>query len=367
MAKLNTAIRGAQIDTAVAANGLQWNASENLEIDLDGSTLAVGASGVKLAALTDAYILVGNVSNVATGVAVSGDITLGNDGAVAIASGVIINADVKSDAAIAYSKLATMADGSILVGSAGTVATVVAMSGDVTIINDGTTSIGSGVIVNDDVKSDAAIAYSKLAALTSAYLLVGSAGNVATAVAVTGDVTITNGGVTAIGATKVLDSMINDDVATGLAGTGLAATTGVLAVDLNELATEATFAAAADYIAIVDATDNGSDKTLWSVIATAIAGTGITATNGVLSADTVTDNIIEGDIQKEMEAGDNSTTVFNLTSEPITNSVMVFLRGVLQEEGSGKCYILDAGAKTVTFATAPLTGDVISIHYIINN
>tara|TARA_Y100000310_G_scaffold280261_1_gene299859 strand:- start:100 stop:480 length:381 start_codon:yes stop_codon:yes gene_type:complete len=60
----------------------------------------------KLANVTAAYIIVGNASNVPTAVAVSGDITIDNAGAVAIAAGVIVNADVKSDAAIARSKLA---------------------------------------------------------------------------------------------------------------------------------------------------------------------------------------------------------------------------------------------------------------------
>jgi len=63
----------------------------------------------KLAELTDAYILVGSSEDVATAVAVSGDISLGNDGAVAIASGVIVDADVNASAAIVGSKLATNA------------------------------------------------------------------------------------------------------------------------------------------------------------------------------------------------------------------------------------------------------------------
>jgi len=59
----------------------------------------------KLAALTDAHILVGDGSNVATDVAVSGDITLANDGAVAIASGVIVDADVHASADIDPTKI----------------------------------------------------------------------------------------------------------------------------------------------------------------------------------------------------------------------------------------------------------------------
>lgn len=56
--------------------------------------------------LTDTYIFVGNGSNEATGVAVSGDITMANDGTVAIASGVIVDADINASAAITRTKLA---------------------------------------------------------------------------------------------------------------------------------------------------------------------------------------------------------------------------------------------------------------------
>lgn len=161
------------------------------------------ASGTLDIPLTDAHILVGNSSGLAADVAVSGDITLANTGEVAIASGAIVNADVNGSAAIAFSKLAALPSAQILVGNGSNVAAAVAVTGDVTISNAGVTAIATDVIVNADVKSDAAIAFSKLAALPSAEILVGNGSNVATAVAVTGDVTISNAGVTAIAAGAV--------------------------------------------------------------------------------------------------------------------------------------------------------------------
>lgn len=157
--------------------------------------------------LQDGDIFVGDALNVATGVTPSGDITLTNAGVFGIAAGAIVNADVNASAAIAYSKLAALPSAQILVGSAGNVPTAVAMSGDVVITNTGVTSIQALSIVNADISATAAIDFSKLAPLTSTNILVGSAGNVATSVAVTGDVTIGNTGVTAIGANKVLSSM----------------------------------------------------------------------------------------------------------------------------------------------------------------
>lgn len=55
--------------------------------------------------LNSTQILVGNGSNVATAVSMSGDVTINNLGVTAIGSGVILNADINAAAAIAYSKL----------------------------------------------------------------------------------------------------------------------------------------------------------------------------------------------------------------------------------------------------------------------
>jgi hypothetical protein len=54
-------------------------------------------------------------------------------------------------------------DGKIWIGNASAVATAVTPSGDVTISNTGVTAIGSGVIVNDDINASAAIDATKIA------------------------------------------------------------------------------------------------------------------------------------------------------------------------------------------------------------
>lgn len=159
--------------------------------------------------LSSGNIFVGSAGNVATGVNPTGDIDVTNTGVFSITAGAIVNADVNAAAAIAFSKLAALPSAEILLGSAGNVATATAVTGDVTISNTGVTAIAAGAIVNADVNAAAAIDFSKLAALASARLLVGSAGNVATAVDVTGDVTIGNTGVTAVGANKILSSMMS--------------------------------------------------------------------------------------------------------------------------------------------------------------
>ena len=146
-----------------------------------------------------------------------------------------------------------------------------------------------------------------------AHILVADASLRPVSVAVSGDITITAAGLASIGATKVIDSMINDDVATGLAGSGL------------------------------------------------------TATGGVLSADAITDNITEDDIIFENESANcnGSNVVFTLAETPIVSSVQVFLNGLLQEEGSGKDYVLSG--TTITFVTAPASDDLLLVHYIAND
>ena len=80
-----------------------------------------------------------------------------------ILNGTIVDADINASAGITHSKLATVTAGSVLLGNASNVATATALTGDVTVTSAGVTAIGSGVIVNDDINTSAAIAASKLA------------------------------------------------------------------------------------------------------------------------------------------------------------------------------------------------------------
>lgn len=141
--------------TAAASTSIQIAESQvtNLVTDLAGKLTTT---------LTSANVFVGNGSNVATGVAITGDIGITNAGVTSIATGVIVNADVNASAAIDFAKLAALSSGNILVGSVGNVATSVAVTGDVTISNAGVTAIASGVIVNADVNASAAIDGTKI-------------------------------------------------------------------------------------------------------------------------------------------------------------------------------------------------------------
>ena len=123
--------------------------------------------------------------------------------AAKLASDAVVNLSVASGAAIAYAKLDTLADGNILVGNGSGVATSVNPSGDVNVINDGTFSIATGAVVNADVNTNADIAFTKLAALADGNILVGNGSNVAVSVNPSGDIDISNAGAFELNATAI--------------------------------------------------------------------------------------------------------------------------------------------------------------------
>ena len=98
-----------------------------------------------------------------------------------------------------------------------------------------------------------------------------------------------------------------DDVATLFAGDGLVANSAVISIDLNGLAT-ATVDVANDSLAIIDANaSNGSKRESFADLATAMAGSGVTATNGVFSVDTT-----GGDSMSSAAIADGGTVAVGL-------------------------------------------------------
>ena len=180
-----------------------------------GSILVGGALNAPspLDAKTDGQILVGDGTDI-TSVAVVGDVTLDNTGAVTIADDAVTTAKLANitrgsilvgGALNAPSPLDAKTDGQILVGD-GTDVKSVAVVGDVTLDNTGTVTI-----------ADDAVTTAKLANITRGSILVGGALNAPTAydaktdgqilvgdgtdvksVAVVGDVTLDNTGAVTI-------------------------------------------------------------------------------------------------------------------------------------------------------------------------
>ena len=99
--------------TARTIGGTSFDGTQNIAVALSATATAL-ATGRTIASTGDITWTTGSFTGAgnATGVA-------------AITADVIVNADVKTDAAIAYSKLATLADGNILVGNGSGVPTSV--------------------------------------------------------------------------------------------------------------------------------------------------------------------------------------------------------------------------------------------------
>lgn len=139
---------------ANAADSISWrNAANNADLALTvnaSNQLSFNGVPIESNALTSAHILVGNASNIATDVAMSGNIAIDNTGSTTIQSGVIVNSMVNAAAAIAYSKLALT--GSIVNADINASAAIAYSKLNLT-----------ASIVNADISASAAIAYSKLA------------------------------------------------------------------------------------------------------------------------------------------------------------------------------------------------------------
>ena len=148
-------------------------------------------------------------------------------------------------------------------------------------------SVPASSIVNADISATAAIEFSKLEALTSTQILVGSAGNVPTAVAMSGDATMDNTGAV----TVTHPDAVNTGTSTGRAGYYHSH------VDANGKSTLALTADRIYFIPVVIGTSNtytriGVEVTILGALATARIGIYEVGTDGnpgalVLDAGTI--------------------------------------------------------------------------------
>ena len=176
------------------------------------------------------------------------------------------------------------------------------------------TMIADGTITNDDVSASAGIAFSKLAALTDAHLLIGSGTNVPTAVAITGDISITNAGVTSIAAGSIVDADISGSAAIAASKIVSASTSGAGVVQLSDstISTSTVLAATANAV-----------KVTKDVADAALPLTGGTIT-GQLLLDTTGTLVFEGatsDANKTTLAVTDPTSTRTITLPDLTGTV----------------------------------------------
>lgn len=179
-------LRGAPDGTAAApsiafesdgGNGLYLAATDTIGISTNGvsratisttaitSALPIALSGSTSGSVTLTPVAVAGTTTITLPATTGTVVTTGDSGTVTstmIANGTIVDADINASAGIAYSKLAALTAGNILVGNATNVATSTAVTGDVTINSSGITAISSGVIIDSDVNASAAIAGTKI-------------------------------------------------------------------------------------------------------------------------------------------------------------------------------------------------------------
>ena len=105
----------------------------------------------KIEDVTSAYVVLGNASNRPTATAVTGDIAITNAGVTSIAAGVIVNADVNASAAIALSKLAALTaskvavtDGSGIITTANQLTPALGGTGQDTSASTGFATVSAG-------------------------------------------------------------------------------------------------------------------------------------------------------------------------------------------------------------------------------
>ena len=299
---------GDRVDVLLTATGsLVIAGASGVTVNAEGGITTISSQWTRVTLIkraTNDWVITGGSGEIQTTEIEDGAIT-----SAKILDGTIMNVDINASAAIALSKLANATAGQVLLGTTTTgVVTATTVSGDVTITGAGVTAIGSGVIMDADVNASAAIALSKLANATAGQVLLGTTTTgVVTATTVSGDVTITGAGVTAIGSGVIVDADVNASAAIALSKLATGA-----------LPTAITVASAN----IVDGTIVNTDVNASAAIdKTKISGTAITAADtGTVTSTMIADGtIVNADIDASAAIVDTKLATIS-TALKVSNS-----------------------------------------------
>lgn len=201
--------------SVTSANGGIVVGTGGIELVVDGSTLAVGQDGLKLADVAEGQILVGNAEGVLTPVAISGDISINSAGVVTISAGAVGAATI-TDSSLALSKLVDGAAGQVIVVAADGTPTYTTLTGDVTINAAGVTNLVANSVGSAEI-ADGSVTLAKMSAIPAGQLLMGTTGGINTTVTLSGDVTIDEAGIVSINPATVVrvTDMVTREVPAG--------------------------------------------------------------------------------------------------------------------------------------------------------
>lgn len=210
-----------------------------------------------------------------------------------------------------------------------------AASGKVTVALNGDKidfDIGAGTLVNADINASAAIARSKLASGSANHVIINDGSGVLSSEAV---LAVSRGGTNSGAALNNNRVMVSS----GSAIVEAAAITAnrALISDTNGLPTHSS----------VTATELGYLSGVTSAVQTQLDA-----------------RVEESKFLLEVPSGtiDGSNAVFTLANTPLSGKLLLFLNGLLQDEGGSDDFTI-SGA-TITFNSAPLSGDKLAAHYI---
>ena len=195
-----------------------------------------------------------------------------------------------------------------------------------------------GSLVNANLSASAGVQLSKLEPLASAKIIVGSSGNVASAVNMTGNIGISNAGLTTIQAGVIVDSMVSGSAA--IAGSkvqsGSTSVAGVLQLSDSTSSNSTSLAATANAI-----------KTVNDVLTTT---TGVANAALPLAGGTLVGNLIIDD-EKELRFGEEDANGTNYIGFKAPASLASDITFVLPIDGSTNQALVTDGSGNLSFSS----------------
>ena len=304
---------GTTIDVVSANGGITVSAND-IALTLNGTSLEVTSTGVKLRDIGAGNVMVGDSTGKGRGVTISGDLTIDANGVATISAGAVGAASI-ANGSLALAKLVSGTAGQIIVVNASGVPTYVQASGDATIDATGNLQLSANSVGSAEL-ANSAVSTGKLA----------------------------DGAVTTIKLAN--DSVTADKLANGAVDT--------LALQDASVTLPKLFAVPAGQIIMGTSAGNATVTLSGDVTVSQAGVVTINPATVVRVAD-----IVKGETPTGSVNGIN--TAFVLANTPKVGTVDVFVNGILQDAGAGNDYTI-AGA-TITMLYTLTSGDKLRVSY----